>query len=89
MRKILFSALMATVALGGAIVSQAEAQASTKANRVAGIYYDPNNSCATVDCTGTGTDCSISFFELPTTRTGELGSYICDQDVELVSGQFN
>jgi hypothetical protein len=89
MKKIFLSALVATVAVGGAFLFQGEAKASGKVTRVAGIYYDPAESCKLVDCTGTGQDCSIPFISLPTTRTGVEGNYTCTQNVELVTGQRN
>ncbi|MBB5437724.1 hypothetical protein HDC92_001398 [Pedobacter sp. AK017] len=89
MKKIFLSALVATVAIGGAFLSQGEAKASGKVTRTPGIYYLPSNQCATVDCTGSGTDCDILFPDLPDTRTVTEGSYDCDFPVQPIVGQLN
>lgn len=89
MKKILFSALMATVALGGAFLSQGEAKASEKVNRTGGIYYDLSNQCATIDCTGDVTDCSELFEFLHDTRTGTSPENYQCTNLQPVVGALN
>jgi hypothetical protein len=89
MKNILFSALMTTIALGGATVSQGEAKASSKVTRTAGIYYDLSNQYATIDCTGDVTDCSELFEFLHDTRTGTSpDNYQCT-NLQPVIGALN